>query len=150
MKTLGRILSIVVIIMSVSLFPFPAEAQDDVKYIGEVCYTLDEDSALSGIALPMGRLGILSFGPDYFILSGRGSMGTAVLSGNTIKISLNHSADSYSSDGSMGATWFSAMYMVVDAQTLKGTHTTMIVQTKPEPPKISTHKGSARLYSCGQ
>jgi len=41
MKTLRRILSIVVIIMSVSLFPFPAEAQDDVKYIGEVCYTLD-------------------------------------------------------------------------------------------------------------
>ena len=134
-------------LMFLSLFPFQAGAQDDVNYLGEVCCHLDEDKPLSGIVLVTERFGVLSFGPGYLVLTGTRNFpiyGTAFVETDTIVISLY---GSYVSPASTVSSFY-VRHMVVDAQTLKGTHTTMTVQTKPDPSEILTYSGSVRLSLC--
>lgn len=147
------ILPMIAFFMILSLFPLLAGAQDDVKYLGDICYSLDEDKILG--KPPAGvRIGVMSFGADYFVLSGVEAgfipiHGTALIVQNTIIISLYSTYVSPAlvpTDSKVSS--FSAIHMVVDAQTLKGTHTTMIVQTTPEPLSITTHRGSVSLFLC--
>ncbi len=146
MKILTRILPIAAF-MILSLFLLQAGAQDEAKYLGEICCHLDEDKPLSGVVLVTERLGVLAFGPGYVVLTGRGNSpisGTGFVGTDTIVISLY---GSYVSPDSTVSSFY-VRHIVVDAQTLKGTHTTMIVQTKPEPSEISTYSGSVRIIPC--
>jgi len=154
MKMSRCIFPMIALFMILLLFPLLTEAQDDVKYLGNICYILDSDELLG--KPPAGvRIGVMSFGTGRFILSGvlAGIIpinGSAFIGqNNTIVISLYYSFDSGGSleSGSLSSS-FSVIYMVVDAQTLKGTHTTMIVQTTPEPLSIKTQRGGMRLFLC--
>lgn len=157
MKTLRRILSIVMIVMSISVFSVRANAQD-IQYLGHVCYIMDEDKP-SGTLIQR-RMTVVSFIPGYYILLEGEFNGIAVVNTemNAIGITLYGSygvpGSSYGSPDQFrlpdtSVSHFIVRNMTVDALTLKGTHTDMTIQTLPgEQPTISTYSGSVSLSFC--
>jgi len=148
MKMLKYISVIAMSLIFLSLVTLPAKAQDDIKYLGKVCYDL-----ASGMGRPPygGTLEVYSFGAGCIALSGMEDggysvNGTAFIGGdNTIIISLYGS----SSSDSVKNFKFSQMTINAAAWSWIGTYTTLQIWTKTDQsPEIATLMGHVAFWVC--